>query len=470
MNSHLGRSRLVVAVGFALVVAACSGDYDRLSTSTTTTSPRATTTTTAPRATTTTTTPPTTTAAPGVTTAPGATTTTIPGSLAGLPGRLAIIGLDGSFFTVKPDGTDPKVLAIGSPGTSVAAPTWSTDATRLIWSALATNSVRVRTAKVDGTDERDATLSPQPTAYLWNRASTGVAALRTLSPTTVELDVLDLTTLASTPLRTGAPLLASWSPDGTRLLVHAGAGTASAELSIIRVAGGAVTPLGVRAGTFGTPQWLDDRTVLVGVRDGSSQFLSLVDTVTGARRDLLGYTGSIRFQLNPAGTEVAYQVLPDSGGGSSSNVAYPQTTAPTTTAPPAVPQAVQNRLAVLDIATRTVTTVRQTPTSAFVWSPNSARLAFLTPEANETYRWHFWSTQNTVDGTAFVPTLEFLRVSVRLFDQYAQSVRWWSPDSAAFVYAGRSGSRIGVWVQQPRQGVAPVFVGQGDSAIWSPAP
>ena len=448
---------LVVAFGLA---AACSGDYDRLTTATTTT--RATTTT-APGATTSTTArpAPTTTTPPGVTAAPGVPTTTVPGSLAGLPGRLAVIALDGSLLTIKPDGTDPKVLAIGSPGASVATPTWSSDATRLIWTAFAINSVRVRTATVDGSNQLDAALSPQPTVYLWNQSSTAVAALRTLSTTAVELDLLALTTLVATPLRTGGPLYAAWSPDGTQLLVHA----AADELSVVRAASGAVTRLPVRAGSFGTPQWLDDKTVLVGVRDGSSQFLSLVDITTGARRDLVGYTGSIRFQMNAAGTQVAYQVLPESGGGTSSNVAFPQTTTP---AP--VPQATQNQLVVFDIATRKVTTVSSTLAAAFVWSPDGLRLAYLTTEADGTYRWRFFTKERTVDGAAFVPTREFLRLSVGQFDQFTQSVRWWSPDSAAFVYAGRAGSRIGIWVQQPLPGAAPVFVAEGDSAVWSPVP
>ncbi len=460
------RSLLTLMLTCGLFAGACSSDYNRLNTSPTTTRATTTsTTTTTPRASTTTSVaPPTTTTVPGANPAPGATTTTIAGSLAGLPGRLAVIAFDGSLLTIKPDGTDPLVLAEGSPGASVATPTWSTDATRLIWTALATNSVRVRTAAVDGSNAHDAALSPQAAVFLWNKAATSVAALRQMSTTSVELDALDLTTLAATGLRTGSPVYAAWSPDGTQLLVHAGAD----ELSIVSASGGAVTQIPVRAGTFGAPQWLDAKTVLVGVRDGASQFLSLVDVATGTRRDLVSYTGSIRFQLNAAGTQVAYQVLPDSGGGSSSNVAFPQTTAPTTTAV-TVPQATQNQLAVLDIATRTVTTLTQTPTAAFVWSPNSARLAYLTPEANDTYRWHFWTKQTTVDGTAFVPTREFLRSSVQLFDQVAQSVRWWSPDSAAFVYAGRSGARTGIWVQQPQTGVAPVFVGDGDSAVWSPA-
>ena len=453
---------IALTITLAVVAAACSGDYNRVATSaTTTTTPRTATTTTAPRATTTTTTtstlpPSPTTTTPGVA---GATTTTVAGSPAGLPGRIAVITLDGSLLTVRPDGTDPLGLAIGSPGTSVSSPTWSSDASRLIWTALATNSVRVRTARADGGAARDATLSPPASVYLWNRQSTSVAALRALSTTSVELDAVDLATLASTPLRSGSPVYAAWSPDGSRLLVHAGA----SELSIVRT-NGAITPLGVTSGSFGTPQWLDDKTVLVGVRVGTTQYLSLVDVDTGSRRDLVSYTGAIRFQLDTAGTRVAYQVQPESGGGTSSNVSF----RPQTTIAPQVPNATANQLATIDIVTRAVTTVSQTVAAAFVWSPTGSRLAFLGAEANDTYRWHYWNQQDTIDGAMYVPPRSFLQQYVRSFDQYAQSVLWWSPDGRAFVYAGRAGSRNGIWVQQVQSSVAPALISEGDTAIWSP--
>ncbi len=451
---------IALTITLAVVAAACSGDYNRVATSaTTTTTPRTATTTTAPRATTTTTTtstlpPSPTTTTPGVA---GATTTTVAGSPAGLPGRIAVITLDGSLLTVRPDGTDPLGLAIGSPGTSVSSPTWSSDASRLIWTALATNSVRVRTARADGGAARDATLSPPASVYLWNRQSTSVAALRALSTTSVELDAVDLATLASTPLRSGSQVYAAWSPDGSRLLVHAGA----SELSIVRT-NGAITPLGVTSGSFGTPQWLDDKTVLVGVRVGTTQYLSLVDVDTGSRRDLVSYTGAIRFQLDTSGTRVAYQVQPESGGGT--NVSF----RPQTTIAPQVPNATANQLATIDIVTRAVTTVSQTVAAAFVWSPTGSRLAFLGAEANDTYRWHYWNQQDTIDGAMYVPPRSFLQQYVRSFDQYAQSVLWWSPDGRAFVYAGRAGSRNGIWVQQVQSSVAPALISEGDTAIWSP--
>ena len=107
-------------------------------------------------------------------------------------------------------------------------------------------------------------------------------------------------------------------------------------------------------------------------------------------------------------------------------------------------------------------------TAAFVWSPTGSRLAYLTGEANDTYRWHFWSQQDTIDGAVYVPPRSFLQQYVRTFDQYAQSVRWWSPDGAAFVYAGRAGGRTGVFVQRVQAGVASVLIGEGDTATWSP--
>ena len=461
LRAPLARLGLIVA----LLAAACSSDYDRLATkaTTTTANPRATTTTAASSATTTTTTQarPTTTPPPGGGNATTTTTTpNTPGSPAGLPGRLAVIALDGSLLTMRPDGTDQHALAIGSPGTSVASPAWSNDASRLVWTALGTNSVRVRTAKVDGSDVHDAVLAPQGSLYLWNTASSALAALRATSNSSVELDTIDLATLTPTPLRTGSPVYAAWSPDGTRLVVHAGTN----EVSIIS-ASGALTTLPVTPASFGAPQWLDDHTVLIGVRDANTQYLSLVDVNTGSRRDLVSYTGGMRFALAPGAKAVAYELFPDAGGGTGANVSFPQTTTPPTTT---VPQATSNQLAVVDIATRAITTVNPAATTAFAWSPSGTRLAYLAPDASGPYRWHFFSADGTIDGAQYLPTRVFLQQTARGFDQLNQSVQWWAPDSSSFVYAGVAGARTGVWVQQVKAGTSPTFITDGDTVAWSP--
>lgn len=454
---------LACLLAVMLSAAACSGSYDRIATTTTTTTTSGARPTTTTPQTSTTAPPSTTTRPPGVTTtAPTATTTTIRGSTAGLPGRLAVVHFDGSLLTMRPDGSDLKELAPSSPGTSVSSPTWSPDATRLVWTALGTNAVRVRSATPDGTEVRDATLSPPGSVYLWAGTTDALAALRATSPSTTELTLLDATTLAATPLRTGAPVFAAWSPDGKRLLVHAG----TDEVVVIATDGTART-VPVQPGSFGAPQWLDDRTAVIAVRNGTTQFLSMVDVETGSRRDLVTFDQSIRFQLAPDKTKIAYQVVPETGGGGNgANVSWrPQSAPPTTTT---LPQARQNELAVLELATGRVTVVRDSAANAFVWSPDSAWLALLTNDTDGAVRWRFWSPQTMIDGAVYAATRQFVTQYVPLFDQYAQSVQWWSPDGRAFVYAGRAGARTGIWIQQMQNGLAPTFVADGDSAVWSP--
>jgi TolB protein len=465
-----GRSFLLVLAVVALLAAACSDGYDRLSTSTSasTTAPRlATTSTTVPG--TTSTTPPTTTSPPGTSAVPAPTssTTTIRGSAAGLPGRLAVIAFDGSLLTMRPDGTDVRELAPGSPGTSVSAPAWSPDASRLVWTALGTNAVRVRSAKPDGSDVRDALLSPPASAYLWAGPAGALAALRSSGTGTAQLDVLDPATLVARTVRSGSPLFASWSPDGTRLLVHAG----TDEVLVVR-ADGTARQVAVRAGSFGTPMWLDDRTAVLAVRDGGSQYLSLVDVDTGSRRDLVAFSGAVRFQVAPGGAKIAYQIVPETGGGGTgSNVSWRPQTAPPTTAPPTTTtllQGRQNELVVVDLATRAPTVVRDRAVNAFVWSPTGERLAYLENDQNGAVRWRYWNPQGTLDGVPYAPTRQFLTQTLAAFEQYTQSVRWWSPDGQAFTYAGRVGPRTGIWIQQMQPGLAATFVTDGDSATWSP--
>jgi TolB protein len=468
---------VLVVVLAALLAAACSDGYDRLTTGTTTTTAARTSTTTAAPSTTSSTPPSTTTAPPGTTAAPAPTssTTTIRGSAAGLPGRLAVVAFDGSLLTMRADGTDVRELAPGSPGTSVSAPAWTFDGSRLVWTALGTNAVRVRSAKPDGSDLREALLSPPGAAYLPAGTTGALAALRSTGTGTVQLDLLDPVSLTARTLRSGSPLFASWSPDGTRLLVHAG----TDEVLVVRPDGTA-RPVPVRPGSFGTPQWLDDRTAVLAVSDAGSQVLSLVDVDTGSRRDLVAFSGAVRFQVAPGGAKLAYQVVPEAGGGGTgSNVSWrpdagapaaPQV-APPTTAPPTTTTLVQgrqNELVVIDLATRTPTVARDRAVNAFVWSPTGGRLAYLENDQNGAVRWRYWSAQGTLDGVAYAATRQFLTQIVPAFEQYSQSVRWWSPDGQAFTYAGRVGPRTGIWVQQMQPGLAANYVADGDSAIWSP--
>jgi hypothetical protein len=84
--------------------------------------------------------------------------------------------------------------------------------------------------------------------------------------------------------------------------------------------------------------------------------------------------------------------------------------------------------------------------------------------------WHVIDLEHdrTIDLNTFEPTASFLYL-VQYFDQFAQSVAVWSPDSRSLVYTGQPliGER-GVYVIESDDATAtPHFVGLGDFAIWS---
>jgi hypothetical protein len=83
--------------------------------------------------------------------------------------------------------------------------------------------------------------------------------------------------------------------------------------------------------------------------------------------------------------------------------------------------------------------------------------------------WHVFDLDHdrTIDLNTFEPTESFLYL-IQYFDQFAQSVALWSPDSRSLVYTGQPliGER-GVYVIDAQDAAAPRFVGPGDFAIWS---
>ncbi len=82
---------------------------------------------------------------------------------------------------------------------------------------------------------------------------------------------------------------------------------------------------------------------------------------------------------------------------------------------------------------------------------------------------HGWLRNGNTPGDLrkVAPSRVFLRVYLPFFDQHAQSMTVWSPDSAAFAYAASNeAGEGGVWVQ--RLGQAPARVADGVFVAWSP--
>ena len=99
----------------------------------------------------------------------------------------------------------------------------------------------------------------------------------------------------------------------------------------------------------------------------------------------------------------------------------------------------------IDRKTGTTDRVANEYSPAFFWSPDGTKLLSLLPEVaagRVWFRWGVWEGGSSFTTGRFVPSLVFSRDYLQFFEQYAQSMRLWSPDGSAFVYAGRASREV----------------------------
>ncbi|MEM7272615.1 MAG: hypothetical protein AAF547_05995 [Actinomycetota bacterium] len=386
--------------------------------------------------------------------------------LAELQGRLAV-GNGPELVVIRPDGA--RTIPIdGGEGSAAGQATWSRDGDRLAWSSLspAAQEVRILDFGDDGEPVGEPTAANaegNPVFYLqWNGNGERLAYIRNAQvPGRVEVGLAEPGEPV-TPLAEGVPFFLSFAPDD-RIAGHVG----EAELRLHTVADGpgsgfaTVRPLG---GGFSAPAWLDESQVLV-VADGA---LARVDVTTGATEPLVEVTPPIRFVLSPDRTRVAYQT--EGVGGLTlvgSAVAGPGRSQSITV------QDAGTSLVVLDLASGDRTLVTNTRASAWEWSPDSTKLAWLEASTfgRATGVWHFWAADGAPAAErtpSFGLTRTYGQVYLPFFAQYAQSVTGWSPDSSAFAFPGSIARERGIWIQLVDEVVAPRLVAPGDIVTWGP--
>jgi Tol biopolymer transport system component len=163
-------------------------------------------------------------------------------------------------------------------------------------------------------------------------------------------------------------------------------------------------------------------------------------------RTLVPYDGLIAFVVSPDGERIAFQVL------------EPGSTLP---------------LSVIDVATGETVEITGSAIASFFWSPDGERLLYLDPESRDGeqlwFRWGVWDGTSSFLTPRFVPS-ELIAVGyLQFFEQYAQSMSLWSPDSSAFAYPGMNeDGEEGIWIQSARPDRAAVLVADGDFVAWSP--
>jgi TolB protein len=387
--------------------------------------------------------------APAASPEPEGPAPTVPSSLDGLGGRLAVLDQGGNLVTMNPDGSKKVRLTDVEPGLSeVRQPSWSRDGDRLAWVHVHVNeagsvAVGVATSTERGKEPTESRTLILPFYLSWDPTSSRIAYLGSPGGGEIELGILELAGHSSgTALDTGQPFYLSWGPRGDELLVHVG----TQRLERLGL-DGKLSTVAERPGAFAAPVWTEDgRTFVYASTQAGQQQLVVQDAEADRGHPVLPFEGLITFVVSPDGKRIAFQAF--EGG-------------------EALP------LTIVDVVSGRTTQVTDQTAAAFYWSPDGERLLYLDPDPAEDqvwFRWGVWNGRRAFTTPRFIPSQRMIDEYLPFFEQYAQSMSLWSPDGTAFAYPGMSeDGDTGIWIQSARSNRAPVLVSDGDFVAWSPA-
>ena len=384
--------------------------------------------------------------------------------------RLAVIDND-RIYTIAADGSNRVEL---NPGGSVptAALIWSRDGQHLIYAQVDGVSSHLLSARPDGSESVTLYEGEQTTAPFYLDGAPNDANVAFLVPDANQGMVLRIapTDRARTDRAavSGQPNYVSWSPDGSALVVHIGGAGGDAFVGTYALSQTQVNKIEQNPALFQAPSWSPTgEAQWLYARKGANRNEFVIDNGREAV-PLTQFDDGITFSWSPDGQAIAYALnTPDSF--------------------------LYQGLTVIDRAGRQPHVYYRSNLLAFFWSPDGQHLAFLTgelvqqeptgrigglavPSVRQNRRtlqvtWHVVDLKSgsITDLNTFEPTESFLYV-IQYFDQFAQSIALWSPDSRWLVYTGQSliGER-GVYIIDTRQTgePKPQYLGPGEFAIWS---
>ena len=259
-------------------------------------------------------------------------------------------------------------------------------------------------------------------------------------------------------LDAGRPLFWAWAPNSTDMTVHAGSvRTSGRRVSFLEV-GATVIESGLPwpPAEFQAPAWLPDGSgVMLAARseDGHTDLIVAHPEHRDRREVIVRINGAVTFLWSPDSKSLGY-------------ITRRQEI-----------ESVVSRLHLRDIATGAETTLEEDGVFAFFWSPDSKLVAYFVPSVisqNEgsdqalvlTLRVYDRDRRETVEIETFVPTPQFAAM-IRIFDQYGQSARIWSPDSRNLVYAALTESVPHIMVARAAGNLVPRKMAPGLIGFWS---
>ncbi len=385
--------------------------------------------------------------------------------------QIAYIGSDDHVYVAEADGSGARQISqhvsglSSSEGWTFRWPTYSPDGRRLAFAGYRSRSGALLSAAVlsgDADQTSSSTLLESsdlaPIYLYWSPDNRHVAALLQHGRT-LELHLLD--SGGAEPPRlvaSGQPLYWSWARDGKTLAVHIGGDGQSGDawVGLLHLEQGTASQerFADPPGGFRAPAWSPsgDKLAYVALGGGSS-LLSVRDAAGQIVRVASSQT-DVAFNWSPAGDWLAFAFASDDS--------------------PAIYDGVE--IARADGSERHRLT--QEPQVGFFWAPDGKRLALLGLDTSA--RALAWSTIQ-VDGkgrrtlASFAPSSDFA-FQLPFFDQYAQSISIWSPDSRRLVYGSdggaerRNGESSGerVMVLDVDGPSPPATAAAGGVAVWAP--
>ena len=403
-------------------------------------------------------------------------------------GLIATAGPTGLRF-LRPDGSEVFAVAADQ---IVTQPTWSRDGRRLAATLIDPDRNEAWVVVVDVTtwEVTTAAASRPYFFYSWSYDGSRLAALGPSPTGGTAGDILDETgaPAASVSLLSQS-LFVAWEPGGHRLLLHAGHGL----LLVNDVdSPGDHQDFGPVGFDFQAPAWVPGTRDFLyvdsyGQAPAGTEPEELIDRSSTVGPQLLRRstdTGDIT-DLGPAGAFTLMAVHP-SGDRAAISVASRQQTASTgdgleTASLPQPEQTAQGEpetqvpagsVQVVDLTTAERLTVIDKIGLWLEWSPDGRHLLIAagTDEGPDDIglAWHIWDGQESFELARFAPTEAFFRNYVQFADQYTETPRLWSPDSASIAFGARTADRAVTAVAHLEEVGEFTMLGLADVSFWSP--